>query len=224
MISHAHGTVRAVWEPGGLLRLHWRADNRWFSLEKMGDPYPIEWIGEKEIIELAESLVVERPVDALPPLDPEYLKSVEEAERLAGFDVPAPTLLPQGYELKRVVWADNTARLIYGPQNSTETTFLIFMGRIAENKVESCLDCPPGTVEDVQIGPWQGWYWRGIFNMAPSVSGQPAPTPIWEADARAWHLVWNTDTLWFSMFYMSPDNYGGEMNKETLIKIAESLK
>jgi hypothetical protein len=217
-------SAEAVWQPGGMLRLHWREGDRWFSLEKMGDPYPIEWIDEDEIVKLAESLVDERPFDQIPPVDPEYLTSVEAAEELAGFDIPAPTLLPQGYELKRVVWADNTARLIYGPKNSTEYTLLIFMGPIANSQVDPCSECPPGTVEDVQIGPWKGWYMRGAFNMGLGSNIDPTPTPVWEPDARHWGLDWNTDTLWFSMSYFSSSDYGGEMNKETMIKIAESLK
>jgi len=214
----------ATWEPSGQLRLHWQEGDRWFSLEKMGDPYPIEWMDESQIIRLAESLVDERPWNEAAQVDPENLTSVESAEQLAGFDVPAPTLLPKGYELKRLIWADDTMRLLYGPKNSTDVSLLIFMGQLTNQKAERCSDCPPGTVEDVQIGLWQGWYWRGIFNMGEGTNVQPTPTPVWEADARAWHLVWNTDTLWFSMFYTASSDYGGEMNRETMIKIAESLK
>lgn len=215
---------QAVWQPGGQLRLHWREGDRWFSLEKLGDPYPIEWMGENEIIQLAESLIAERPLIQTPPVDPEYLISVEAAETLAGFHIPAPTLLPAGYELKRVVWADNTVRLIYGPKDSTEYTLLIFMGSIANSHVGPCSECPSGTVEDVQIGSWQGWYMRGAFNMGLGANVDPTPTPVWEPDARHWGLDWNTDTLWFSMSFFSSSDYGGEMNKETMVKIAESLK
>ncbi|HLO28683.1 MAG TPA: hypothetical protein VK249_06095 [Anaerolineales bacterium] len=212
----------AVWEPGGQISLHWQAGNRWFSLEKMGDPQPIEWIDESEMIKLAESLVDERLSNETPPIDPEYLTSVEAAEGLAGFDVPAPTILPEGYELKRVVWADEVVRLLYGPKNSTETTLFIFIGRITDHKMEPCSECPPGTVEDVQIGPWPGWYSRGIFSTGPGVAGQPTPTPVWDANAREWHLEWNADRLWFNLWFSSDS--GEEMNKETMVKIAESMK
>lgn len=217
-------STEAVWQPGGMLRLHWREGDHWFSLEKMGDSYPIEWIDENEIVKLAESLVEERPLDQVPPVDPEYLTSVEAAEELAGFDIPAPTLLPEGYELKRVAWADNTVRLVYGPRNSTDYALLVFMGSIANYQSGPCLECPPGAVEDVQIGPWQGWYMRGAFNMGAGSNVQPTPTPVWEPDALHWGLAWNTDTLWVSMSYISSSGYGGEMNKETMVKIAESMK
>jgi hypothetical protein len=217
-------TNSAIWESGGQLSLHWRDGNRWFSLEKLGDPYPIEWITKDEMVKLAEGLVYDRPLDAVPPLDPEYLKSVEDAEKLAGFDVLAPTLLPVGYELKRVVWADETVRLLYGPKSSHGNTLNIFMGPIANHQAGPCSECPPGTDEIVQVGLWQGWYSRGIFETGQAVEGQPTPIPVWQADARHWQLVWNTDTLWISMFYMPSSDYGGEMNKATLIKIAESLK
>ena len=205
----------AVWEPGGTIRLRWREGNHWFSLTKIGEPYPIEWMGENEIVELAESLMDERPLDEIPPVDPKYLTSVEAAEELARFDVLVPTLLPVGYELKRAAWADNVVSLFYGYKDSTHSTLLIFMGRSADHKVE-----PSGGMEDVQIGPWQGRYWRGISHPAPTTPGQPTPVP----NPRYWHLIWNTDTLSISLLYTSPSDDGGQMDKETLIKIAESLK
>jgi len=206
----------AVWVgPGGEIRLRWREGNRWFSLAKIGEPYPIEWMGGNEIVGLAESLVDERPLNEIPPVDPEYLTSVEAAEELAGFDVLAPTLLPMEYELKRAAWTDNVVRLFYGHKDSTQSTLLIFMGRSADHKVE-----PSGGMENVQIGPWRGWYWRGLSLPAPTTLGLPTPVP----NPRYQHLVWNTDTLWISLLYISPNNYDGQMNKETLIKIAESLK
>ncbi|HEY9526116.1 MAG TPA: hypothetical protein VIR02_03475, partial [Anaerolineales bacterium] len=155
----------ATWEPGRQLRLHWREGDRWFSLEKMGDPYAIEWMDENEMIKLAESLVDQRPWNETPPIDPENLTSVEAAEALAGFDIPAPTLLPQGHELKRVAWRDEAVHLLYGPKNSSESVLMISMGPIANSQVGPCLECPPEAVGEVQIGPWQGWYLHGAFNM-----------------------------------------------------------
>ena len=97
------------------------------------------------------------------------------------------------------------------------------MGQNADHKVGPCSECPPGADEAVQIGPWQGWYSHGTFSTAPAIAGQPTPVPVWDANARHWGLIWNTDTLWFSMFYIPSSDDGGDMNKETLIKIAESL-
>jgi hypothetical protein len=214
----------AVWEPGGQLSLAWRDGDRWFALEKMGDPYPIEWITKDELIQLAEGLVEARPAGAVPPLDPEYLSTVVQAEALAGFDIPAPTLLPVGYELKRAVWMDGVVHLIYGPKDSSDSELFISMGPIANFQAGPCTDCPPGVTETVQVGPWQGWYWRGISSIGPATAGQPTPTPVWNADADEWALAWNTDKLWVGMNYSPSYNSGKEMNKETLIKIAESMR
>ena len=99
------------------------------------------------------------------------------------------------------------------------------MGLIADHqKLGPCTECPPGTDESVQVGPWQGWYSRGIFTTAPAVIGQPTPIPVWNADARHWQLIWNTDTLWVNLFFLPSNAYGGEMNRETMLAIAESLK
>jgi hypothetical protein len=214
----------AKWEPGGQLSLAWRDGSHWFILAKMGDPEPIEWIKKDELIKLAEGLVDARPVDAAPPLDPEYLSTVEQAEALAGFDIPAPTLLPVGYELKRVVWANNVVRLMYGPKNSSKSELYISLGLIANFQARPCTECPPGVTEAVQVGPWQGWYWRGIFYSGAGANVQPTPTHFWEGDANFWTLTWNTDKLWLGINYSPAFNSGKEMNKETLIKIAESMK
>jgi hypothetical protein len=218
--------TEAVWEPGGWLRLAWRDGSRWLILEKRGDPYPIEWITKEQLIQLAEGLVDNRAGNTVPPLDPENLSTIEQAEALAGFNIPAPALLPAGYELKRVVWANNVARLMYGPQESSQSALFIFMGQItSDNAVGPCSDCPPDVIETTQIGPWQGWYWRGIYEtFTPPENGQPTPSPVWRGNAAHWSLAWNSDTLWFSMFYSPADSSGIETNKEMLVKIAESLK
>ena len=217
------GAKSAVWESGGQLSLAWRDGDHWFVLEKLGDPYPIEWITNDELITLAEGLVDERPVDATPPLDPEYLSTVEQAEALAGFHIPSPALVPTGYELKRVVWMNSVARLMYGPKGSSNSELFISIGQLANNQGGPCEECPPGVTETVQIGPWAGWYWRGIFDTGLYVDGQPTSTPVWQGNAPFWSLVWNTDQFWFSISYNASFNSGKNMNKATLVKIAESM-
>lgn len=52
------GADSATWEPNApVFRLRWRDGDRWFSLEKMGDTYPTEWLDKQAMIALAESLV-----------------------------------------------------------------------------------------------------------------------------------------------------------------------
>jgi Domain of unknown function (DUF4367) len=216
------GATSAEWVPGGQLSLVWREGKSWFVLEKLGDPYPIEWITKDELIKLAESLVNKRPLDAAQPMDPENLKSIAEAEKLAGFDAVVPTLLPQGYELKRIVSVYDSIRLFFGNKNSREYSLSINIGPIEKNKVGSCTECPPGTVEVVNVGQWQGWYWQGIYFVGPSTAGQPTSTPEWQGDSPNWQLAWNTDSLYITMSYYASDNT--RMNKETMIAIAESIK
>lgn len=215
--------TEAVWEPGGMLSLVWREGNRWFVLEKMGDPYPIEWITREEMVRLAESLVDQRPMDSVPPLDPENLKTVAAAEELAGYDVLEPTLLPKGYEFKRAVWTGSSVLLFYGPEGSSGSTLMISIVPVDQVEAGPCNGCPPGTVETVQVGQGQGWYWRGIFFTEMEVEGQPTPTPVWQADAMNWVLVWQAGDLWIGINFAPGDN-GEEMNKETLIAIAESMR
>jgi hypothetical protein len=49
--------TEAVWEPDApVFRLRWKDGGRWFSLDKMGDTYPTEWLDKQAMIVLAESL------------------------------------------------------------------------------------------------------------------------------------------------------------------------
>ncbi len=215
---------KAVWEPGGIISLVWRDGNNWYVLEKLGDPYPIEWITKNEMVKLAESLVDERPFDSVPPQDPENLKSITAAEELAGFDVVTPTLLPIGYEFKRAVWTGTSVGLFYGSKTSSRSSLSLFIMPVEDEHSVPCSECPAGTIEVVNIGKWMGWYWRGIFHSGPPIKGQPAPTPAWKADAGNWELFWRTDQLQISMSFW-PSPYSGEqMNKETMIAIAESME
>lgn len=77
-------------------RLRWKEGKRWFSIEKAGDPYRIEYLGMKEMIDLATSLVANQQ-QRISPLRAEYLTSVTDAETISGIDLIEPTLLPEGF-------------------------------------------------------------------------------------------------------------------------------
>lgn len=217
----------AVWEPGGKLTLIWRDGNQWFMLEKLGDPSPIEWITQEELIKLAEGLVDERPAENVAPLDLENLATIEQAETQVGFDIPVPSMLPAGYELKQVSLIDNAVRLTYGPQNASYGELFMFLGRLSNDKNHwggPCTVCPSGATETVKIGSWRGWYWRGAFEVPASVGGKPTAIPKWVGDAPNWSLTWNSDVFWFAIYYSPAYDSGREADKEMLVKIAESVK
>ena len=215
--------TEAVWESGGQLSLVWREGSSWFVFEKFGDPYPIEWITKDEMVKLAESLVPSRPIDAVAPVDPEYLSSVEEAQKLANFDILTPNVLPEGYLLKQVVYVNEMVHQLYGHENRTDSPLRISMGPIENFQAGTCTECPAGTVEEVLVNGWSGWYWRGIFSTGLFVEGQPTSTPEWQADANNWSVAWNTDSLWVGINFWIGDS-GEVMNKETLLRIAESIR
>ena len=51
------GADSATWQADApVFRLRWKDGDRWFSLEKMGDVYPTEWLDKQSMIALAESL------------------------------------------------------------------------------------------------------------------------------------------------------------------------
>jgi hypothetical protein len=52
------GADSATWQPDApVFRLRWKDGDRLFSLEKMGDTFPTEWLDKQAMIALAQSLV-----------------------------------------------------------------------------------------------------------------------------------------------------------------------
>lgn len=51
------GADSATWQADApVFRLRWKEGDSWFSLEKMGDTYPTEWLDKQAMIALAEGL------------------------------------------------------------------------------------------------------------------------------------------------------------------------
>ena len=128
-IYTSDGSGEATWNPNaGSQRLRWQDGERWFSIEKNGDPYPIEYLGREEMLALATTLV-DDPQQSESQLRAEYLTSVTDAETLSGIDLMEPTLLPIGFSFSFAQYDAQThsIRLVFNPQSTPHDAELFIM-------------------------------------------------------------------------------------------------
>ena len=138
-IFTSDGSGEATWDPeAAVQRLRWQDGERWFSLEKNGDPFPIEYMDREEMIALAASLV-DRPQQSKSQLRAEYLTSITDAEILSGIDLKEPTLLPKGFSFSHAEYdaQNHSVRLVYKLSGRPGDAGLVILETPLENVEQS---------------------------------------------------------------------------------------
>lgn len=123
------GSGEATWNPDApVQRLRWQDGERWFSLEKNGDPYPIEYLRREEMITLAVSLVDNPPQNGS-QLRADHLTSIMDAEKISGINLQAPILLPEGFTFNFAQYDDqaHSVRLVYNNTSLSDDIALYIM-------------------------------------------------------------------------------------------------
>jgi hypothetical protein len=221
------GATSATWEPeAAVMRLRWSEGNRWFSLEKMGDTGPVEYLDKEGLIALALSLVDAPAPDANTSIDKDYQMSIAEAETIAGFDLLEPTVLPAGFELMNARYdaAFQTVMLFYLPKGESSGVGGLYISQSSRNTVDEftgCEVCPAQAVEQVQVNGITAYYWQGAFDAGSAE--HPLSPPVWRADEPHFTLTWATSELIITINYSLTEWYGGQINKDDLVRIAESM-
>lgn len=221
------GATSATWEPdAAVLRLRWSEGDRWFSLEKMGNTAPIEYLDKDELIALAVSLVDAPASDTNTSIDKAYQMSIAEAETTAGFELLEPTILPAGFEFAyaRYDAAYQIVMLFYLPKGQDAGVGGLYISQRLRNTVNEftgCKECPTGVVEQVHVNGMTAYYWKGAFDAGSSE--QPLSPPVWRGDMPHFTLTWATSDLIVELYYDLTEWYGGQISKDDLVKIAESM-
>src|SRR5215212_361184 len=73
-------------------RLIWSEDGHWYLIDFSPSRNVAGTMDKDQLIHLAESLVTS-PIATTEPLNPAYLTSISDAEKISGLDLKAPTLL-----------------------------------------------------------------------------------------------------------------------------------
>ena len=222
------GATSATWEPTvPVFRLRWSEGNRWFALEKFGDTAPVEYLDKNALIALALSLVDAPAPDANTSIDNAYQMSVAEAETIAGFDLLEPAVLPAGFELMNARYdvAFQTVMLFYLPKGESAGVSGLYISQSPRNtadEITGCEACPAEAVEQVQVNGQTAYYWQGAFDAGST--DQPLSPPIWRPDEPHFTLTWANSDLIIVLNYTATEWYGGQISKDDLIRIAESMR
>lgn len=219
------GAKSATWvADGGTMRLRWSDGDRWFSLQKMGGS---EYLDKNTLIALAASLVYTPASDAITSIDNTYQMSIAEAEAAAGFELLEPTIVPEGFEFAYARYDEiyQTVYLFYLPKGQDKGVgglLVIETPRSISGDFIHCADCPAGTEEQVQVNGTPAIYFQGSFYTGSNL--QPLSTPVWQADDPNYNITWATPELLITLNYYGTEWYGGQISKDDLVQIAESMR
>jgi len=142
--------------------------------------------------------------------------TVEEAERLAGYNVLEPAWLPESLTFTGATFdaESNTARVFYSLFESNG--LVIRQQPLADaEECELCTEVGASAkIENVQIGETTGEYVAGVWKLTSEGA-------VWESTPYLKRLRWQTGNMTFELMSMTqPDR----LTKKELIKIAQSLK
>jgi hypothetical protein len=212
-----------VWEPGEPVHsLRWKENEYWYSFTLSGQQFaglkPVE-IQEK-MIQIAENLVsLDQGADQLTAGNQPSIKDS------AGFTIKEPGLLPEGFRpVADGSWSNLTTAPRVGMRynyiaNGQEVNSLTLeqmlipaddktlrreYGLLYQNQAVG-VNADANTDEEVQINGVTGYYLDG-------------------GESNSSALYWRDDEREYLLIYQWTPSFGGRLDKETLIAIAESLK
>jgi hypothetical protein len=210
--------------------LQWTAKGVSYEIYSIYDTLSSLSVSQLELRRMAESLTGASaiPVDVL---DPENLKSIADATRLAGFAVKAPGKLPQGYSFRKAILDGGTVLSLYtapdltpGSMDLTSKPPVLYLYQCPakSNGPNPCAQniegIPPDVKEGVTVHGQSGFYAKGDLGADESTN---------------WQMKWFTDILFLTRrltwqegdtVYLLQLMWGGLLEKEAMTSIAESIR
>lgn len=184
-------------------RLGWTDGTRWFFINLFAYTTGAQSIEHDQLIELAESLV-DKPNETARSLNPDFLYSVSDAEKLSGLDLKAPTLLPLGVDFSSAQYLSSSDKVLLQYGMNDELVIQEWMGKPANFETLSSTSNPD--YEIVQVKGKNGFFAFGDYASSPY-----------------WFLWWSEGEMNYQIYYYQYRSGGGTLNKEKMIAIAESL-
>ena len=199
----ANDLSKMVWEDSDFeQRLAWSDGTRWYFLQLFGNAGEAKSIGRDQLIELAAGLV-DHPAETAEPLDPNYLRSISDAEKVSGLDLKAPSLLPLGVDFSSAQYLPGSHKvtLHYGVGDE----LVIHEWKGTPTNFDETSPATTLSYEIVEVGGNNALY---------SFSNEINPY---------WHLWWSQGDMNYQIYYYQYLSDGGTLTKEKLIAIAESM-
>lgn len=198
----------------------WQQDGFTFTLQFLvGDTFSSAYLSKDDMQAVVETVI--GTLSAFPEsMNLNNLASVEEVEQAAGFQLLAPTLLPEGFALERAVYEPENKRavFIYRPKDtagSMNHPSLIIFEILKDGDTLPAIypeELPPEAIEQVTIDTASGTLVRGAV-----VDGTYDPN-------FGLSLHWETDNLSITINYSGTSSHPAQLEKADMIEIAEGLQ
>ena len=213
-----NGDTNYTWASAGAdQRIRWREDERWFQILELAGPGTSGYMNKQTLIALAAAMVYQ-PTNTRHEAvaDPDFIPTVVLAEEICACSILEPERLPQNLRLDHVKY-DAERKMItlsYGYRAL----------RIVQSPVESALIKDLDSyknVETVQVGESKGQY--GI-SPAQTTIWESATPPVFPINNSYATLLWEKGGIIYQIYFDQSFSNGGQLTKEQMIEIAESLR
>lgn len=199
--------------------LLWRAQGMSFELYgEFRRPFGGAGLLQEELVALAESVNGVSTV-AGDTFDPARLKSIAEAERVAGYEIQAPTRLPVGSAFEFASYQDGSVMSLYSSQEmNTPNLSLYQCPAVAPESVcrELLDEIPLDFREAVTVQGVAAVFAQGALGKTPEEQGY---TWHLQDPTQMYRLYWRVEGWDYLLVSMS-----GLMDRDTLAAIAESIR
>lgn len=213
-----NGDTNYTWDSGGAdQRIRWREGERWFQILELAGPGTSGYMDKQTLIALAAAMVYQPTNtgrDTMVDLD--FIPTIVLAEKICACDILEPEKLPANMLFGH-------AR--YDPERKIITLSYGYRAlRIVQAPLESAiikdLDSYKN-VEEVKVGEVTGQF--GISPAQKTIweSATPPAFPINNSYAV---LLWENEGLIHQIYFDQSFSNGGQLTKEQMIEIAESLR
>jgi hypothetical protein len=210
-----NGAKEATWESDkGMQRIRWKEGERWFEIFEANGPGVTGYMDQSTLITLATSMVYQP--EKLDQIDIDFIPNITLAERVSGFDVKEPTLLP-----KDIIFDSAT----YDPERHSVTLIYGYRSlRIVQTPIESALIKNLSSYKNVEIV--KVGYANGQFGISPAQKTiwESATPPVFPTDNSYSVLLWQKDDMIYQIYFDHSFSNGGYLTKDDMIRIAESLR
>lgn len=168
----------------------------------VGDTFSPAYLTREAMLAVVETVIGTR--STLPEtVELNNLPSVEAAEQAAGFDLLAPTLLPEGFVLERAVYEPENKRAVFiyiTNDSSGKSSPSLVIYQIAKDS-----DTPAANTDGAE---------------AVMVGGYPGVL----FDGEVPSLFWETDSLSITINYFGDPSHPARIEKARLVEIGEGMK
>lgn len=218
----AAGASTESWHTDSIYHtFRWQEGDFFFTLEILFDDSdtwsPAYWTkdGMLAMVEIVMGVRAEFPEQ----ININNLTSLDQAEKVAGFDLLVPSVLPEGFVFSRAVYEPQTKRILlfYQPQDGSRDSSGVRLVIIEKQKSDQSTgnlwdSYPPNALEQVMVGSIPAILVRGTL-----VDGVYQPDSFWR-------LVWSTTQLSIELTFSTRPDYPTRLEKAEMVAIAESMK